>query len=281
MTLAFQPHTLRLRGPLAPPPRPTCLNCKAFLAGKFCHDCGQSAKTPSRITVGAILHELPHAILHLEHALPHTIVALLTRPGHAMREYLAGKRVKTYSPFALLFLVSGFLGLAFLSLKLNDTSAFQVKSSGNDFGPKLTTALFKYQSWLRLAALPVMAIGPAVALRGRTGLRYGEMIVASAMTAAGSAMIDLVSAPLQWAARHHSVGWGVRVSLLLELVTTIYVIWAWAQLQNDGRRNDPVRRVLRAFGALFVTTAAWCAITTVGVVLGIAGTLALKHFHLL
>src|SRR6185295_6042008 len=38
----------------------------------------------------------------------------------------------------------------------------------------MTEAIFKYQSWIRLALLPLLAIGPTLVLRGRTGLRYSE-----------------------------------------------------------------------------------------------------------
>lgn len=94
-----------------------CLNCDAPLGGKFCQHCGQPAKV-KRYTFGAFLHELPHELLHLDHALPHTLKALLTKPGSTIRAYLDGKRARIYSPIALLFLLSGLVALVTIALKL-------------------------------------------------------------------------------------------------------------------------------------------------------------------
>ncbi|MFO0738761.1 MAG: DUF3667 domain-containing protein [Labilithrix sp.] len=258
--------------------RPTCLNCAEVLAGKFCHSCGQSAKTPKRITVGAILHELPHAVLHLEHALPHTILALLRRPGHTIRDYLGGKRAKVYSPFTLLFLVSGLLGLALVALRSKNMVPAGAPSA-NELGPRITTALFKHQAWVRLAFLPLIAVGPTLVLRGRTGLRYGEQIVAAAMLTAGSAMVKLAFVPLQYLGYRWSVSLGGALASAAEVATTLYALWTYAQLQNDGKRRDPILRWLRSLASLAVSTVAWLlGCITLGVLV-IAGVELVKRLH--
>lgn len=231
------------------PARKTCLNCEVILVGKFCHHCGQAAKAPKRITFGAILHDLPHEILHLEHALPRTILALLRRPGHAIREYLAGKRVHSYSPFSLLFLLSGLLGLTMLTLQLNRLGA----NAGKDaMALTIESTSFKYQAWIRLALLPVLAIGPTLALRKRTGLGYGEHIVAAAMLTAGTAVLKLIWFPFEYAALKAHVSFAPHLSSAAELTTTLYALWTYAQLQDDGTRKDAVRRWLRSAGAIAI-----------------------------
>lgn len=252
------------------PARPRCLNCEAVLVGKFCHGCGQAAKTPARISVSAILHELPHAILHLEHALPHTIFALLRRPGHAVREYLSGKRVKTYSPFTLLFLVAGLVGLALAAFGMNKTG-IDFTVAKNDFAPKMMGLVFKHQGWIRLAFLPLLAVGPTLVLRGRTGIRYGEHIVAAAMITAGSSMLQLAWLPLEWFGGKLNLRLGGWLTILAELCTTLYVIWSYAQLQDDGRRRDGIRRWLRAVAALVVSSVVWMAGMIAAIVLLAAG----------
>ncbi|MBX3227379.1 MAG: DUF3667 domain-containing protein [Labilithrix sp.] len=256
------------------PATPACLNCELPLIGKFCHACGQAAKTPARITLGAILHELPHAILHLEHALPHTIVALLRRPGHTMREYLGGKRVHTYSPFTLLFLTAGLLGLVMVTLKLQGPVVVQ---ADNDVGPRLTAAIFKYNAWFRLALLPLHAIGPAIVLRRRTGLHYGEQVVAAAMVTAGSVMLSLAALPLRWLAYKWSAGAGALVTGGAELSTTLYVLWAYAQLQDDGKKRDAVMRWLRSIASLFAAGVVYMVVMIAAVVLLLVG----KKLHLI
>lgn len=245
-----------------------------MLTGKFCQSCGQAAKTHKRITLGVILHELPHQLFHLDHALPHTIIALLTRPGHAIREYLAGKRVKMYSPFTLLFMVSGLLGLALLAMK-----GYRIAPpvSSDDLAPRINEAIFKYQQWIRLALLPLIAIGPTLVLRKRTGYGFGEQIVAAAMLTSGSAMVSLLFIPFEWLAyRFHSDTLGARTMGASQAATTLYAIWTYAQLQNDGTRKDTVLRCLRSIGSI---AAALFVFLLVMIVAGIGIVLArgLKH----
>jgi hypothetical protein len=76
------------------------------MGGKYCPQCGQKAKT-ERVTFSDIMHEIPHSIFHVDKGGLYTLIQLLYGPGKAVREYLAGKRVSFFLPFAYLFLLSG------------------------------------------------------------------------------------------------------------------------------------------------------------------------------
>lgn len=82
-----------------------CLNCSNGYEGEFCPHCGQKAHT-SRITLGGILHDIPHSVFHVDKGFIYTFVQLLRQPGKAIRDYVEGRRVKHYSPFAYLFVMS-------------------------------------------------------------------------------------------------------------------------------------------------------------------------------
>src|SRR5882757_2952307 len=82
----------------------SCLNCEHNYAGKFCPECGQKGHT-DRITLASIAHEVPHSVLHLDKGFFYTFKQLLVRPGHSIREYVQGKRVKHYSPIAYLLIM--------------------------------------------------------------------------------------------------------------------------------------------------------------------------------
>ena len=89
----------------------SCLNCGTEFDGNFCPNCGQKAHT-ERITLMSILHEIPHSIFHVDKGFFYTFIQLLRRPGKAIRECIAGKRVKYYGPFAYLFIMSALSSLA-------------------------------------------------------------------------------------------------------------------------------------------------------------------------
>ena len=111
----FHPPVRALKLVEPPSPAPArCLDCDQELAGKFCHHCGQAAKT-KRFTFHDFLHEVPHALIHLDHTLLHTVKALLTKPGETIRAYLDGKRTKIYSPVSLFFMLAGIVAIVQLT----------------------------------------------------------------------------------------------------------------------------------------------------------------------
>ncbi len=89
-----------------------CLNCRADLAGSFCHRCGQSAHVHR--SLGAFWHDLLHGVLHFEGKIWRTLPLLAWRPGELTRRYVEGERANFVSPIAL-FLFSVFLMFAVFS----------------------------------------------------------------------------------------------------------------------------------------------------------------------
>ncbi|KTE21393.1 hypothetical protein ATE67_08880 [Sphingopyxis sp. H050] len=90
-----------------------CLNCGTTLVGSHCHRCGQKADVHR--SVGAIGHDLVHAIFHFEGKLWNTLPLLAWRPGDLTRRYIHGERASFISPLAL-FLFAVFLTYAVLAM---------------------------------------------------------------------------------------------------------------------------------------------------------------------
>jgi len=86
-----------------------CLNCQTRLVGGYCHACGQHAHVHR--TLGALGHDLLHAVFHFEGKVWKTIPMLFWNPGAVTRRYIHGERAKFVSPLAL-FLFSVFLMFA-------------------------------------------------------------------------------------------------------------------------------------------------------------------------
>lgn len=83
-----------------------CLNCENSFEGSFCNNCGQKAAT-HRFSMHEWLHEIPHSIFHIDSGFFQTIKTLVTRPGNAVREYLAGRRKLLFSPFLYVLIWCG------------------------------------------------------------------------------------------------------------------------------------------------------------------------------
>ena len=82
-----------------------CKNCGHNFHGNYCPECGQNAHT-ERIDSHFFLHDIPHSVLHIDKGFFFTFKELIVRPGHAIREYLDGKRVRHFRPLAYLLLLS-------------------------------------------------------------------------------------------------------------------------------------------------------------------------------
>src|SRR6218665_3458452 len=82
-----------------------CLNCNEEIKGNFCSNCSQATST-HRFSLSHVLqHDLIHGIFHFDTGFFYTIKELFSRPGHSIREYVQGKRVKHFNYFATIILL--------------------------------------------------------------------------------------------------------------------------------------------------------------------------------
>jgi len=83
----------------------SCLNCGKSFKGSFCSNCGQAA-TVGRFTLSHVFtSDFLQKIIYINKGFFFSIKELFTRPGHSVREYLAGKRVSHLNYFSLLVIV--------------------------------------------------------------------------------------------------------------------------------------------------------------------------------
>jgi Protein of unknown function (DUF3667) len=89
-----------------------CKNCGNEVSGNFCSNCGQRANT-HKLNMHFILHDLQHGLFHFDKGILYTAKELLTRPGHTIREYLEGKRVRHFQPLSFVIVLATFYGLLY------------------------------------------------------------------------------------------------------------------------------------------------------------------------
>ncbi len=87
-----------------------CKNCNHKFQGNFCNNCGQAADT-HKLSLHYIWHDLQHGLFHFDNGIFFTIKQLLTRPGHSIREFVNGKRVRHFKPLSFVVIVATFYGL--------------------------------------------------------------------------------------------------------------------------------------------------------------------------
>lgn len=94
-----------------------CLNCGEELQKNYCPNCGQSVNV-GRITLGQLIHDLPHSVFHVDKGFLYNLFSLLRQPGKAIRDFLDGKRRPFFHPasYLVISLVINFLVVKILDL---------------------------------------------------------------------------------------------------------------------------------------------------------------------
>ena len=82
-----------------------CKNCDQNFVGEFCNHCGQNARV-QRVDSNYILGQISSSLLQIDRGFLFTMKEMFIRPGHSIREYLAGKRVQHFKPVTYLLLIS-------------------------------------------------------------------------------------------------------------------------------------------------------------------------------
>ena len=97
----------------------TCKNCNTHFSGLYCNNCGQSADT-ERLDFKFLVKNLRKNVFKYFHAgIFYSAVQLFKRPGHTIREYIEGKRVKHFEPIALLLTFAALYGLLYHLFNIN------------------------------------------------------------------------------------------------------------------------------------------------------------------
>jgi len=82
-----------------------CLNCNKEIVEKFCSNCSQATSTHRFSLSHVFQHDFIHGIFHFDKGFFYTVKELFTRPGHSIREYVQGKRVKHFNYFSTIIIL--------------------------------------------------------------------------------------------------------------------------------------------------------------------------------
>ncbi|MDH5501423.1 MAG: DUF4286 family protein [Gammaproteobacteria bacterium] len=100
-------------------PAEHCLNCKAILAGQYCANCGQRARS-RLISLWELVSDAFGDLFELDSRLWRTLIPLFARPGLLTRDYLEGRRARFMPPFRTYLVLSiVFFLVAFFDPKEN------------------------------------------------------------------------------------------------------------------------------------------------------------------
>ncbi len=133
--------------------RMECKNCNTIFEGNYCNNCGQKAGE-KRFMLSNLPGEFLHGFYHVHSGLLFTIRELFIRPGETLRGYIYGKRVKYFSPFTYLLLVSLVGGFLYKWSGMHDHMNENLLASGDTI--RFTGKYFSYRMLLTIPAYAIM-----------------------------------------------------------------------------------------------------------------------------
>ncbi|TPG37615.1 DUF3667 domain-containing protein [Flavobacterium pectinovorum] len=168
-----------------------CKNCKHVFHGQFCNNCGQTADT-HKINTHFLWHDIQHGLLHFDAGIPYSIKQLFTRPGHSIREFIEGKRVKHFKPLSLVVVLATLYGLLYHYFHIN----IFADSDKTDFDyDKFNEWMATHFSWTTIATIPLYTIGTYIAFR-KQGYNFIEYFVLNTFKASQRIFAQIVMFPI-------------------------------------------------------------------------------------
>ncbi|CAL2094311.1 conserved membrane protein of unknown function [Tenacibaculum sp. 190524A02b] len=165
-----------------------CLNCNNDVEENFCQICGQKVST-HRFSLKYLFDKgILNGVFMINKGLFYTLKELLTRPGHSIREYINGKRVKHLNAFNLLLLlitVAYFLD-TYTNLKLADV----MNESSKEFATSFEKFMKEYPRLIYIMNVPLMAISSFLIFR-KSKLNLAENIILSTYKSSAEILLTM------------------------------------------------------------------------------------------
>lgn len=212
----------------------TCLNCNSQVTESFCASCGQKTSTHRFSLKHFFTHDLLHGWLHLDKGFLFTTKELFTRPGHSIREYIQGKRVKHFhfiSYIIILITVSVFFSqfIPFAHTELVPTTNYNTQESTKlfEYFTKDYNELYtKYQKLFYISYIPIYAFFSYL-LFLNSKLNYAENLVLQTYKTATAILLGALFYML--AILYNNLEVLRSIFTLLGFVIYAYGIWFYYQ----------------------------------------------------
>jgi hypothetical protein len=210
----------------------TCKNCGQHFKGHFCNNCGQPAST-HEINFHFLWHDIQHGFFHFDKGIFYTAQQLFTRPGHSIREFIDGKRVKHFKPISLVIILATVYGLLSHTFHItNVTGEISITGIGNE---KISIEMIKewqdsHYAWVSLLTLPFYALGTFIAFR-KQGYNFMEHLVLNAFLAGQRLFFHIVVFPIIYIL--NSTPNLKSFTDFLSFADFLLMVWAFSQFFNN------------------------------------------------
>lgn len=236
-----------------------CKNCNKIFKGHYCNNCGQTAET-HKINAHFLWHDIQHGLLHFDEGIPYSLKQLFTRPGHSIREFIEGKRVKHFKPLSLVAVLGALYGFLCHYYEIN------IFANTNDDGIDLSDYnewMAAHFSWVTIATIPIYTIGTFIVFR-KQGYNFFEFFVLNTFKASQRLFVQILTFPilLYLSSKNHVE----KFSTMTYIIGVILTFWTNIQFFNKMSKTKAFLLTLLSH-IIFLT----CFLLIVALVLVLSG----------
>jgi hypothetical protein len=228
----------------------TCKNCDNNFEGKFCNQCGQPAATHD-MNFHFLVHDVQHGLLHLDKGFFYTVKELFKRPGHAIREYIKGKRVNYFKPISLILVLAGTYGLLSHFFHIDILSDSVNVNTSEKGGEEIKKAYLEMSEWVSghyslvsLLTLPIFALGTFIGFR-KQGYNFVEHLVLNAYLTGQRLVLHVVFFPILLLSS--KVGSQKNAGDFLSLIIAAITLWTMFQFFDSLKKWSVFWRTTLSF----------------------------------
>ena len=167
-----------------------CKNCHQIFTGHYCNNCGQPAET-HKINIHFLWHDIQHGLLHFDKGILYSLKQLFTRPGHSIREFIEGKRVRHFKPLSLVVVLATLYGVLYHYFHINTFDSVKSPNIDSDY---LNEWFATHFSWVTVASIRIYTIGTYLIFR-KQGYNFVELFVLNTFKAAQRISVQLLTIP--------------------------------------------------------------------------------------
>ncbi|HEY4787478.1 MAG TPA: DUF3667 domain-containing protein [Bacteroidales bacterium] len=233
----------------------TCKNCHQDYIGNFCNHCGQPAET-HEMSIHFVWHDIQHGLLHMDKGILFTTKELFTRPGHTIREFINGKRVKHFKPISFVLVLAGVYGFLYhyfdISLLADKVTVYGSTKEVSDYKRILENVngwVVSHYAVVVLVQLPIYALGTFIAF-GKRSYNYVEHLVLNAFITGQKLILNIAVFPLVYLYnKTHALK---QIDGFVNLIVFGLATWTLLQFFNDQPWKKTFARALLSYFIFFV-----------------------------
>lgn len=229
-----------------------CKNCDNIVVGNFCTNCGQNSKV-DKLNLPNFLTEISDSVFQLNRGLLYTIKELFIRPGHAIRDFIQGKRKEYFKPIAYVLSLST---VYFLVSQISDSPTLIddfLTGASDGVQDKVAITKFPIVDWLSnnyayttLLLIPIFSLASFISFLG-LGRNYLENIVINSYITGQQAIFYCLFMLI-------GVSFDINDFTVLAAVTisVLFNFWAYIQFFSGSKKVLVIFRLILTYVLFYI-----------------------------